>query len=154
VVVAAAGLAPVVIVAVLLHRGHVRRMAEDQALLDAARREIAQLEEVKARIEEFQRKKKQYEDEIRLIESWRSKPGLRAIDVAKTAQSLGLVVEELSISGTDLTVTYRVPSPVKTDLFARSLEQAGIATQVAVVPGANGVFVLTAVILPPPAPTS
>jgi hypothetical protein len=146
-------LVPVVIVAAVLYRGHARRMAEQEAALEAARRELASLADVRARVEEFQRKKKEYEERIRLIETWRSQPGLRALEVVKLAESSGVVIDELAVTGMELKLSCRQASPDTAARLARRMEETGLTTKATVAPGDAGGFVLTATLSPLPVET-
>lgn len=146
----AAVVAALAAAAVLLHRHQARRLAEEEALLADMRRKVEELGEVRRRVEEFQRRKAEYEARVKALEALRANPGPRILAVARAAESLGLAVDEMSISGGELAVVYRAPSVEEARRLGEALEKDGVVTRSSVAPRGQGSFALTAKLLPPP----
>jgi hypothetical protein len=148
---------PVVLTATLLHRARLRQMAAEEALIAEAKRQLEALREVQAQADELQRQKADYEGRIAAITRLRAMPSPKTLmEVAKTAGSLGLVIEEMAVAEMTLTVAFRAPAPEIAERFGRDLADRALVSSVAVQRREGDAYSIRGVLLPrsdsPPRP--
>jgi hypothetical protein len=141
---------PVAVVGTLMHRAGQRELAAQEALMEETKRRLAELAPIQKQIEEFQEKKKEYEARIQAIERLRAAPSPKVLmEIASTAESLGLGIEEMTVSGMALRVVFRAPDEAKAVRFLVEIEKRGWVAGGEVKPGEKEHFVLSATFTPP-----
>jgi hypothetical protein len=142
---------PVAVVSTLLYRSRERRVAEDEAAVAHAKRRIEEMAAIKHRVEDYQRRKVDYEARIEAIVDVRARPAPRTLaPLVATADALGLSIEKLTVSAMAVTLSFRAASREAVEKLGLELEKGKIAFAVGVRPGENGGYVLTATLLPAP----
>jgi hypothetical protein len=142
---------PVAVVGALMHRAGQRELAAQEALMEETKRRLAELAPIQKQVEEFQKQKAEYEARIAAIERLRSAPSPMALmKVAAVAESLGLSIEEMSVSGMALNVTFRAPSPEAAERLRAEVEARSLAVQGGIKAGDKGRYTLSATLLPAP----
>jgi hypothetical protein len=144
---------PVAVVSTFLYRSRARRVAEDEAAVAVATRRLAPLVAVRKHVEAFQVHKVEYERRVQLIEELRGRPSAKTLtSVTAAAESLGLAIEEMTVSFMALTVTVRAPSARAAEQLALELEKQKLVLGAAVRSAEKDRHVLTATLLPAPRP--
>jgi hypothetical protein len=135
---------PVVLAGTLLYRARAREIAAQEALLQETKRRLADLAPIQKQVEEFQKQKAEYEARIQAIERLRAVPSPKVLmEIASTAESLGLAIEEMTVSGTALRVAFRAPDEAQAVRFHVETEKRGWVAGGEVKPAAKGHFVLS-----------
>jgi hypothetical protein len=132
---------PVVLTATLLHRARLRQIAAEEALIAEAKRQVDALHGQKA----------DYEGRIAAITRLRAMPSPKTLmEVAKTAESLGLVIEEMAVAEMTLTVAFRAPAAGVAERFGRELTDRALVSSVAVQRREGDAYSIRGVLLPRP----
>ena len=140
---------PVAVVGTLMQHARARELAAQEALMEATKRRLAELAPIQKQIEDFQEKKKEYEARIQAIERLRAVPSPKVLmEIASTAESLGLGIEEMTVSGMALRVVFRAPDEAKAVRFQDEIAKRGWVAGGEIKPGAKGHFVLSGTLVP------
>ena len=132
-----------------MQHARARELAAQEALMEATKRRLAELAPIQKQIEDFQEKKKEYEARIQAIERLRAVPSPKVLmEIASTAESLGLGIEEMTVSGMALRVVFRAPDEAKAVRFVVETEKRGWVAGGEVKPGEKGHFVLSGMLVP------